>query len=141
MRSIFKGARVRDAMVTRFLTLSEDDPLELATQELIVGHQKDFPVTDGNQITGILMHSDLVKALSTGQGDQRVGDIVCNQCPIVRDGEPLDRAVDEMQAAGCTTLLVVRGDELVGLLTSEHLGDWAVLHAALRDRATVQSEM
>ncbi|MBC8870100.1 MAG: hypothetical protein H8E44_11820 [Planctomycetes bacterium] len=63
-----------------------------------------------------------------------------NQCPIVQDSEPLDRAVDEMQAAGCTTLLVVRDDELVGVLTSEHLGDWAVLHTTLRDRAAAQSE-
>ena len=47
MRSLFKGARVRDAMITHFRALREDDPIESVAQESSVSHQKNFPVLDG----------------------------------------------------------------------------------------------
>ncbi len=134
MRAIFKGARVRDAMISRFVTLSENDPLERAAREAMSGHQKDFPVTDGRQITGLLLNREVVKALSAGDVHQRVGEMACQRCPTVQENEPLDRAVDKMQSADCPALLVVRDGELVGLLTSEHLGDWILLHSAVQKR-------
>ena len=134
MREVFRGALVRDAMVQRFLTLNESDPLELATQEMAAGHQKDFPVTNGREITGILLHRDLVKALAEGQAASRVADVVCHRCPTVQSDDPLDRTIDQMQATGCSALLVERDGELVGLLTSEHLGDWVMLHSAWQQR-------
>jgi Zn-dependent protease/CBS domain-containing protein len=137
MREVFRGARVRDAMVQRFLTLRESDPLELATSEMVAGHQKDFPVTDGKQITGILLQRDVVKALAEGRANSSVADVLCNRCPTVQPDEPLDRAVDRMQSAGCSALLVVRDGALVGLLTNEHLGDWVMLHSAWQERPPV----
>ncbi len=134
IREVFRGARVRDAMVRQFVTLQENDSLEHATHEMVAGHQKDFPVTDGQEIIGILSHHDAVKALSEGRGTARVADVVCNRCPTVQDDEPLDRAVDKMQAAGCSALLVEQRGELVGMLTSEHLGDWVMLHSAMLER-------
>ncbi len=138
VREIFRGARVRDAMVQRFLTLNESDPLELATRQMAAGHQKDFPVTDGHEITGILAHQDVVTALSEGRSQARVGDIVRHRCPTVLANQPLDRAVDQMQASGCSALLVEDSGELVGILTSEHLGSWMMLHSAWQDRPTVR---
>lgn len=138
LREVFRGARVRDAMVERFLTLRASDPMEMATRQMAGGHQKDFPVTDGQTTTGILRHQDVVKALADGRAESRVGDLVCNHCPTVDSEEPLDRAVDRMQAAGCSALLVERGGELVGMLTAEHLGDWVMLHSALHERPAVE---
>jgi Zn-dependent protease/CBS domain-containing protein len=133
VREIFRGARVRDAMVQRFLILNESDPLEFATQEMAAGHQKAFPVTNGQGITGILLHHDVVKALAEGRAGARVADVLCNRCPMVQADQPLDRAVDQMQASGCSALLVEKDGALVGMLTSEHLGDWMMLHSAWHD--------
>ena len=138
IREVFRGVRVGDAMVHRFLTLKESDPLELATREMAAGHQKDFPVTDGHEITGILLHRDVVKALAEGRATARVSDVLCNRCPTVQANEPLDRAVDQMQAAGCSAILVESAGDVVGLLTSEHLGDWVMLHSAWHARPTEQ---
>ena len=66
-------------MVQRFLTLNESDSLELATREMAAGHQKDFPVTDGHQITGILLHRDVVK----GAGPQAVGSPTWGKCCVI----------------------------------------------------------
>ena len=61
LREVFCGARVQDAMVHHFLTLGVNNWLELATREMAAGNQKDLPVTDGRQISGIPFHRDVVK--------------------------------------------------------------------------------
>lgn len=61
-----------------------------------------------------------------------MADVLCSRCPTVQDNVPLERAVDKMHASGCTALLVERNGKLVGMLTSEHLGDWVMLHSAMK---------
>jgi Zn-dependent protease/predicted transcriptional regulator len=134
LRALFHGVRVRDVMITRFQTLSEDDPVELALAASSQGLQKDFPVTHHHKIRGVLQYHDLVNAMKGGTAGVRVSDIVRRECPIVSENEPLNRALEKMHAAECSTLLVVRGDELVGMLSEEHLGQWVRLHASLIDR-------
>jgi predicted transcriptional regulator len=85
------------------------------------------------EVAGIgifVLQRDVVKALAEGRAGARVADVVCNRSPTVEADQPLDRAVDQMQAAGCSALLVESDGELVGMLTSEHLGDWMMLHSA-----------
>lgn len=131
-REAFRGARVSDAMASHFLTLRESDPLEYAIREIMGGHQRDFPVYDGQRVSGILLHHDVVKALHDGRAaESRVGDVTCHQVPTVSAELPLERAVDQMQAAGCPALLVEKDGKLIGMLTSEHLGSWMMLHSAL----------
>lgn len=134
LREVFRGARVRDAMVQHFLTLHENDPIEYAVREMAAGYQKDFPVTNGHEISGIILQRDVVKALAEGRADARVADLLRNRCPITFPDQPLDRAVDQMQASECSALLVESKGDLVGMLTAEHLGDWTMLHAAWKER-------
>jgi Zn-dependent protease len=134
LRSVFLGVSVGDAMVTRFQTLSPDDPIEHATDELLAGHQHDFPVVVDGQVIGILSRSDIVSALSKGGENHRVGDVMRPDCQLLDESERLDRAVARMQQLQCSTLPVVRQGKLVGLLTSENIGEWAMIQAALRDR-------
>lgn len=134
MRAIFQGVRVSDAMVTRFVTLSENDTVERAAGESSSSPQKDFPVTNGERITGILFHTDLVAALADHARESRVADLIRRDCPTVQANEPLDQAIDKMQSCQCSTLLVERGRDLVGLLSDEHLGQWMQLHSSFQNR-------
>ena len=134
MRAMFKGVLVRDAMIKRFQTLTEDDPVEAAVRESSLGLQRDFPVTAGHEIRGILFHQDVVRTSAEGSAHVRVGDIMRRDCLLVEDHEPLDRALDKMQSRGCGMVLVQRGGELVGLLSPEHLGQWVMLHSSHGER-------
>ncbi len=137
IRSICKGFRVRDAMICQFHTLNENDLVADAARESSNSQQKDFPVTDGKEITGMLLHRDVVKALSHGGANHRVGEFARRDCLSVDDNEPLDSALDKMHARGCSTLLVERQDEeLVGILSEEHLGQWLMLHSSVRERSS-----
>jgi len=136
LRALFQGVRVQDVMITHFETLSVDDNLELAINAASLGAQKDFPVVRDHEICGVLLHQDVVRALSTGIRSSRVGDLMRQDCAIVSTREPLTRALEKMHEASCNTLLVTQGQQLVGMLSQEHLGEWVRLHASLIDRQT-----
>jgi hypothetical protein len=46
--------------------------------------------------------------------------------------EMLEGAVQGLQASGCPALSVVRDRELVGVLTMENVGEFMMVHSALR---------
>ncbi len=134
MRAVFQGAAVGDAMTIRFRALSPTDTLRHAADELLAGHQQDFPVLQDGRLVGMLPRKALIEGLSSGQEGGFVGDVMSAECPIVQEKDRLDQAVQLMQAKSCATLPVLRGDALVGLLTSENVGEWTMVQAALRDR-------
>ncbi len=86
------------------------------------------------QIAGI---GDVVKALTQGDGHHKVAEFVRRNCLMVDENEPLDRVLDKMNACGCPTLLVKSRDELVGILSEEHLGQWLMLHSSVRPRSSM----
>lgn len=136
IRSICKGYRVRDAMIRQFHTLSESDLVADAARESSTSHQKDFPVMDGKAITGLVFHRDVLEALAQGYGNRKVAEIMRRDCLSVDDNEPLDRVLDKMNACSCPTLLVQHENELVGILSEEHLGQWLMLHSSVRRRSS-----
>jgi predicted transcriptional regulator len=137
MRELLHGVEVRDAMATRFVTLAANDPLDRAIDELLAGHQQDFPVVDGQRLRGIIFRNDLLAALKKGPGELTVGDVMSSECRNVEAQDRLDKTVNSMQESGCSTLLVTDKGRLVGLLTSENIGEWTMIQSALRDRQAV----
>jgi Zn-dependent protease/predicted transcriptional regulator len=133
MRSTFSDVPVRDAMMTRFRVLSEDDSLSTAIEELLAGAQQDFPVASDGQIVGVLPRQTLFKALSQGVQDTRVGEIMDRTCMVVEEDEHLDNTFQRMKELGCSTLPVVREGRVVGLLSMENIGEWAMIQSALKN--------
>ena len=133
LNSIFRNVLVRDAMTTRFRTLEPGDSLQRAADELLAGYQQDFPVMDAGNAVGLLRRSDLLDALRTRGPDSLVADSMCTQCPRVGAYDRLDQAFSLMQEQDCSTLPVEWNGQLVGLLTAENIGEWAMIHSALRD--------
>lgn len=136
VRSVLRGVPVRSAMITRFRTLAADDPLSTALAELLAGAQQDFPVVEGGRIAGILTRADLVKALSEGRQDARVGDVMRGACQVVDDVAMLESTFERMRAGECPALPVVRAGELVGMITLENVGEWMMIQSAMREGRT-----
>jgi Zn-dependent protease/CBS domain-containing protein len=132
LRSALRGVPVREAMITRFGTMAEDDPLSAAVRELLAGSQQDFPVVTGGRVVGVLTRTDLVKALAEhGQG-VRIGDVMRRDCPQAEDGEPLETVFQRMRAANCPTLPVIHDGRLVGVVTLENVGELMMIQSAVR---------
>jgi predicted transcriptional regulator len=133
-----KDLKVGDAMITRFQTLSANDPLFKASEELIAGSQQDFPVIEGGRVTGMLRRDDLLKALSERNGDSPVREAMAANCMVVREADSLRRTIEAMREEGCFTVPVVREDRLVGILTLENMGELLMLDSALHQAGQVQ---
>jgi Zn-dependent protease/CBS domain-containing protein len=135
MRSVFEGVPVSRAMIRDFRALRSDEPISRAVELLLDGHQQDFPVlagAGGGDPIGILSRSDLLKAVAGGLTDARVGDVARGSCGSVHPGEMLEAVFQKMQEQGCTAVPVVEpGKGIVGMVTLENVGEYAMVHAAL----------
>jgi len=135
MHSMFDGVTVLSAMITDFRALRADEPIARAIQLLLEGHQQDFPVLDGQNggaPIGILARSDLLKAIAGGKTDVRVGDVARRTCTAVRPDEMLEDVFRRMQQNGCPAVPVVEpGKGIVGMVTVENVGEFAMVQAAL----------
>ncbi|HKI68086.1 MAG TPA: site-2 protease family protein [Verrucomicrobiae bacterium] len=140
-QSALEGLRVRDAMMTRFRTLLPEDTLRKAVDELLAGSQQDFPVVEAGQVAGILRRNDLVKALSDSRHEVSVGDIMCRDCQSVDEADVLTRTLEGMRLNQCSTVPVLAGGRLSGMLTTENISELIMVNAALgRSIARPQAE-
>ncbi len=132
LRALLRGVPIRDAMITRFIALEENDTLAAAVRELLAGSQQDFPVVRGEAVVGVLPRQDLVRALAEQGQNARVGDVMRKDCAIAEDTEMLEGAFQRMRVANCPTLPVVRGGRLVGIVTLENVGELMMINSAYR---------
>jgi CBS domain-containing protein len=137
-RAFTEGTPVRQAMVTRFTTLSVEETLDDAVDELLAGTDHDFPVVRDGRIVGILRRKQLIQALSTHDRDTPVAEVADRAVATTEPGAPLDEVFQRMNELSCSTMPVVEGDRLVGLLTLENVGELIMVSSALRSRTPVQ---
>jgi Zn-dependent protease/predicted transcriptional regulator len=132
MRAVTQGVPVRQAMMTRFVTLEPGDGLKKAIDELLAGSDQDFPVVEDGRVVGVLTRKQLMKAISEQGTGARVMDVVEGGAVTIEDSVMLDDAFRAMQESEQHTMPVVRGGRLVGLLTLENVGELMMINSALQ---------
>ncbi|MBK6489853.1 MAG: site-2 protease family protein [Gemmatimonadetes bacterium] len=131
MKFALSGTPLTRAMMTVFRTLSVHDTLGAAVSALLAGSQQDFPVLDDGRVVGVLTRTDLLAALAR-EGDGTPVTSVMQRAFIAADpSEMLDTVFERLQACTCRTVPVVRGGQLVGLVTMENVGEFVSVQAAL----------
>jgi Zn-dependent protease/CBS domain-containing protein len=133
MRDMMKGLPVSAAMVTEFRTLTPHSTLDEAVEALLQTSQHEFPVVDPSGVRGILTQQALITALRSDGREAPVGHFMTRDLPSVRSSAPFEEAfrlMEEHQAK----VLPVTGEhgQLVGLLTTENIGEMMRVNAALK---------
>lgn len=141
-RAFTEGTPVRQAMVTRFTTLSVDDTLDDAVNELLAGTDHDFPVVDDGKIVGLLPREQLIQSLSDHDRDTPVTEAADRDFLTTDPDAPLDRVFQQMSTSNHSTAPVVQDNRLIGLLTLENVGELIMVSSALQSptRTDVQPE-
>ncbi len=134
MKAALGGIPISGVMVTDFRTLSPYDPLRLPVDHILAGFQHDFPVVDDGRVVGLLTRSDLLAALAQRGQDAVVGDVMKQNVATADPSEMLESAIARLQDCDCHSMPVVRGDQLVGLLTMDNLGEFLMIQSALRGK-------
>lgn len=132
--ALLEHVPVESVMITDFRTLSPTDTLERAAELMIEGFQQDFPVTVRDRLVGLLTRRDLLKGLAQAGASSTVGDAMQHHFSTASVNERADAAFERLSSMRGTAMPVVRGDELVGVLTAENVSEFLSLRAATDGR-------
>ena len=139
-RTFTEGTPVRQAMVTRFATLSATDTLNDAVDELLAGTDHDFPIVEDGHVVGLLRRKDLIQALSQRDRSTPVREVADQNIITTSPGAPLYEAFQQMSEANCSTVPVEQEGRLIGLLTLENVGEYIMVSSAERSQAARQMQ-
>ena len=129
------GVPVRKAMMTEFRSVSPSDTLGDVSQLVLAGFQHDFPVVSAGELVGLLLRDDLFPALRERGPDTVVGDVMRRSFAVATPDEPVERMLRRNQFEdGPSSIPVLEGGRLVGLVTAENVGEYVMLSAALTGR-------
>ncbi len=125
-RSLTSGFPVRAAMITDFHTLSHSNTIREAGDLLLSTSQQDFPVMHGEEVIGLLTRSALLRAMLSAGPDSYVAAAMDRDFLRVSPDLSLSDALAHLSTMR-SCALVMDGDRLVGLLTTEHLYEFTML--------------
>lgn len=132
MMSSLQGVKVRDAMITEFHELHPDSLLSTVVELILAGTQHDFPVVSEGRMVGILTRKELMRALSEHGREARVHEVMETEFPRAQAYERLETVLTRLQGVQWNMVPIIQGDEIVGLLTMENIGEYVTIQNALR---------
>lgn len=125
-RTLTHGVPVRAAMITDFRTLSHGDVIRDAANLLLSTSQQDFPVMHAGQVVGLLSRNLLLRALAKEGPNAYVAGAMDRDFVRLEPDTDLAKTMPLIQQAG-PCALVMDGDKLLGLLTTENLSEFVML--------------
>jgi CBS domain-containing protein len=131
VRGLLHGLPVSAAMATAFRVLAPGATLSEAADLLLHGSQQDFPVIEGDAIVGVLSQRALIAGLKSLGPDARVAEAMERAFLVAHPNDRLDGLFEQLEAAPCPAVPVLKEDRLVGLLTAENVGELLMVRAAV----------
>ncbi|WP_230529850.1 site-2 protease family protein [Microvirga roseola] len=134
-KDVTRGLPVRAAMMNSIEALTTSATLDEAVDLMLRASQKEFPVVDGaGHPRGLLTRDGLIVALRQGGPSTSVLEVMKQDLPTVRDGQSLESALHVLNRAKAPALLVLNeAQQLVGILTSENIGEMMMVRSAQPD--------
>jgi CBS domain-containing protein len=130
LKKVISGVPVESAMMTEFRVLSPTDRLSFATQLIVAGFQHDFPVVDDKRLVGVLTRGDVVRALSQGDAELPVAHAMHREFVTAHPSDMLETVLARLQAPGVVPIVVLRDEDVVGIMTAEGLGEFILMQGA-----------
>lgn len=138
-RLLTTGVPVSAAMITDFRTLSHGQSIRDAGNLLLSTAQHDFPVMHGDTVLGLLTRAALVRAMMTEGPEAYVASAMDRNPRRVAPETPLSEVLADLSSPQ-TCALVMDGEKLLGLLTSENVSSFILLRqVAMQQQSRTQS--
>jgi Zn-dependent protease/predicted transcriptional regulator len=135
LKTSFDGLPAQAAMLTEFRVLAPQQTLGETARLLLAGSQQDFPVVDQDRLVGLLLRADLIQALQTRGEATPVGQVMGPIAETAEATEPLQKVLSRANAGAGLPVLVLHQGRLVGMITTENVGELFMIRAALSKRA------
>ena len=132
MRSALSGIPVAQAMITEFHAVTPDEPLSHAVSLTLSTAQKDFRVVEMGIVVGVLTQAELFRALANDGQGILVGSIMDRNFETADSFEMLGPVMQRLQASQCSMIPVLRAGSLVGIVTTDNIGELLSIQAAMK---------
>jgi CBS domain-containing protein len=108
-------------------------------QTLLKTSQSEFPVVDGeHRLIGLLGRGQIIRSLKELGPDAKVGQAMVTEIPTIENRRRLDEALRLLQEKAAPAVGVVDATgRLVGLLTSETIGEMLLVRRAMPESGRV----
>lgn len=132
MKSALGGIPVGQVTITDYQSLAPQDTLGRAVEFILAGSQTDFPVVENNMVVGVLARNDILAALSQQPRSIPIATIMRRDFQVVDANEMLEPAFARLQTCDCHTMPVTYNGRLVGLLTTDNIGEFLMIQSVMR---------
>lgn len=115
-----KGIPVQSVMQTDFDTVALYDTVAEVAQRL-PEDQKQFPVMKNGKVVGMLTREALQREMEQQHGHLPVRRVMCREVEKAQITDCLDEVYLTLEASDADAMVVMQGEQLVGLLTRERV--------------------
>ena len=134
-RSFLHGHVLSDAMQTSFKSIVSGESLQNAANLMIHGSQRDFPVMNGDEVIGLLTRNQIAQGLAADGASGYVAGWMLRTFKIAEPNFPLEQALEMFPQTDNSPIMVMEGEQLVGMVTMENLSEFIMLeHAKSKSR-------
>lgn len=137
-RHLTLGIPVRAAMLTEYRTLSHGNTVRDAANLSIATAQQAFPVVHGDQVIGLLGRKALMRAMARKGPDTYVAGVMDREYPTFSPDMDLSDVLPIMAQTGACAL-VMQGERLLGVLTSENLSQYVLFRRFGMEAARIEA--
>ena len=102
-----------------------------AIEHVLAGCQQDFPVAEDGRVVGVLTRAKLLAGLARHGQLATVGAVMQRNFCTADSTEMVESVWSRLREDDCRTIPVVQNGKLIGILTSENLGEYFMIQAAL----------
>ncbi|MFO7567779.1 MAG: site-2 protease family protein [Enhygromyxa sp.] len=138
------GIPVAAAMVRELEAVSPEVPVAAPLRRVLETFQHDFPVVEDGRVVGMLSREAMLHALAADGPEVPVSAVMRPNPKVVHPSDNLDDAFLEVMAGGEALPVVDDRGRLVGMLTSDSVGEFLLVREALqvrRDAGARRSEL
>jgi predicted transcriptional regulator len=135
-RTIFHAEKIKDLMVKNPVTVSRSITLEEFVHDYVYKHHfQMYPVLSFGKLAGCISVAQAAAVPREEWSSHSVGEVAlpCNQETTVGPEDDANRALAIMNRTGNSRLLVVDGDQLVGIIVLKDMLKLLSLKMALND--------
>ncbi|MFV8754920.1 site-2 protease family protein [Nannocystaceae bacterium ST9] len=125
------GVPVASAMAREVVAVPVAATLAFALERTLDGFQRDFPVVGEGQVVGVLTREAILRALATSGPDTPVIEVMKRGPRLLHPRDNLEDAFMKILADNEPAPVVDDQGRLVGMLTSDSLGEFLLVRTAL----------
>ncbi len=129
-RSVLSRLTVSDVLMHQFTLLHAWETIGQATATLLDGQEREFLVTEDNQIIGTLSRDDIIKGLQQYGKEERIKRILNPEWIRLSPGMSLNDAFEEMSRRKLSICPVFENGELIGVLNQENIMEAVMIESA-----------